>query len=395
MTDAALALAAAKAGLSPEDLRELLDRDAELAAGLSPTKRQRVDVGSCSSELPPGWVEAKDPRYNNATYWYNRATRTTSWKRPVGGPPPAEPPRDQRSSCAPLPHGSYGQAYSPQGGYAQAAAEPGGSHGQGYQGGHCQGSGQAGGGGYGQGGYGQGGYGPPPQGGGGGGGGTGYGGVTAQSGQLVESKLDAWVAAKRAKDFATADNLRSELRAVGVDPDTERPGHSHTPQAKPKVPSMVKLLPGDPLDPRLTEMLEGWSRAKREKDYDRADAIRQAVRDSGYDPDSWWPTPQQHAPARDASGAELPLGMLEMPSDLSAASGQTVYGGDETPVSSTHMALQAWVAAKRTRDFDEADRIREAMLAAGVDPSKILPKWGRWSSRERQLREIAENKRVH
>ena len=30
------------------------------------------------------------------------------------------------------------------------------------------------------------------------------------------------------------------------------------------------------------------------------------------------------------------------------------------------MALQAWVAAKRTRDFDEADRIREAMLAAGM-----------------------------
>ena len=34
-------------------------------------------------------------------------------------------------------------------------------------------------------------------------------------------------------------------------------------------------------------------------------------------------------------------------------------------------------------------------LSLGVDPSKILPKWGRWSSRERQLREIAENKRVH
>ena len=34
-------------------------------------------------------------------------------------------------------------------------------------------------------------------------------------------------------------------------------------------------------------------------------------------------------------------------------------------------------------------------MLPGVDPSKILPKWGRWSSRERQLREIAENKRVH
>ena len=87
--------------------------------------------------------------------------------------------------------------------------------------------------------------------------------------------------------------------------------------------------------------------------------------------------------------------MLALPQDLYAAGGQPVHGGDEAPVSSTHMALQAWVTAKRTRDFDEADRIREAMLASGVDPSKILPKWGRWSSRERQLREIAENKRVH
>uniref|UniRef100_A0A7S0E3Q0 Uncharacterized protein n=1 Tax=Phaeocystis antarctica TaxID=33657 RepID=A0A7S0E3Q0_9EUKA len=121
------------------------------------------------------------------------------------------------------------------------------------------------------------------------------------------------------------------------------------------------------------------------------------VRDSGYDPDSWWPTPQQSAPQQ--SDPTLPLGMLAVPQDLSAyaAGSGPIWSaqGEEAPVSSTHMALQAWVAAKRTRDFDEADRIREAMLAAGVDPSKILPKWGRWSSRERQLREIAENKRVH
>ena len=56
------------------------------------------------------------------------------------------------------------------------------------------------------------------------------------------------VAAKRGKDFATADTLRSELRAVGVDPDTERPGHTtvRSQQGRPKVPSIVKLLPGDP-----------------------------------------------------------------------------------------------------------------------------------------------------
>lgn len=32
--------------------------------------------------LSPGWVEAKDPRYNNMTYWYHAATKETSWTRP-------------------------------------------------------------------------------------------------------------------------------------------------------------------------------------------------------------------------------------------------------------------------------------------------------------------------
>ena len=41
----------------------------------------------------------------------------------------------------------------------------------------------------------------------------------------VDAKLDAWVAAKRAKDFATADRLREEMRAMGVEPDHARPAY--------------------------------------------------------------------------------------------------------------------------------------------------------------------------
>ena len=45
---------------------------------------------------------------------------------------------------------------------------------------------------------------------------------------MIEGKLDEWVKAKRAKDFATSDRLREELRelgsrGMGVDPDLERP----------------------------------------------------------------------------------------------------------------------------------------------------------------------------
>ena len=41
--------------------------------------------------------------------------------------------------------------------------------------------------------------------------------------EKTEAKLDAWLAAKRAKDFQTADRLRWELRGDNIDPDAARP----------------------------------------------------------------------------------------------------------------------------------------------------------------------------
>ena len=50
--------------------------------------------------------------------------------------------------------------------------------------------------------------------------------MVPQSGPRIETMLDAWVSAKRGKDFATADSLRSELRAVGLaNPDTNPNPH--------------------------------------------------------------------------------------------------------------------------------------------------------------------------
>jgi len=39
----------------------------------------------------------------------------------------------------------------------------------------------------------------------------------------TETQLDSWIDAKRGKDFATADMLRDQLRARGIDPDKARP----------------------------------------------------------------------------------------------------------------------------------------------------------------------------
>lgn len=41
--------------------------------------------------------------------------------------------------------------------------------------------------------------------------------------EKTEAKLDAWLAAKRSKDYDTADRLRWELRGNNIDPDAARP----------------------------------------------------------------------------------------------------------------------------------------------------------------------------
>ena len=119
--------------------------------------------------LPAGWVEATDPRYNNATYWFHEVTKQTSWVRPsarTGVPPP--PPQGPPLPSAPPP--ISGDLIS------TLAGE------------------------------------------------THYGDKDPE----IETKLDEWVVAKRAKDFGTSDRLREELRGMGsrgmgVDPDLERP----------------------------------------------------------------------------------------------------------------------------------------------------------------------------
>ena len=363
--------AAADAGVSKERLLELLERDQQMAESQAAAKRARVDGPSGTQlPLPPGWAEAKDPRYGNTTYWYHRDTKETTWTRPAGAVQPAGP--------RPGPSGGSGPCGRPQGSHAPVGS-----------------SGQSG---YGPAACGHAGHEPPGCG-------------PSPSNPMIELQLDEWVAAKRAKDFTTADRIRSELRAIGCDPAVARPQHMGQPRAVAGFTgtNLVKLLPGAMVDDAMHVMLEAWVKAKREKDYGKADLIRHDIRDAGYDPDSWWPMETGPPVPQAGYGAGLPHPVADetvmaavpvpaMPDGVlrvNMSAGGQVHGGGEPPVSSTHMALQAWVEAKRTRDFDEADRIREAMLAQGVDPSKILPKWGRWSSRERQLREIAENKRVH
>ena len=105
-----------------------------------------------------------------------------------------------------------------------------------------------------------------------------------------EGLLDRWVEAKRSKDFATADKLREELRARGIEPDQVRPNNKKGPAPQ-------------TFDDETERKLSQWVAAKRAKDFATADRIRDELRTQSVDPDkvrpatnSAPPPPQPAAP---------------------------------------------------------------------------------------------------
>ena len=80
----------------------------------------------------------------------------------------------------------------------------------------------------------------------------------------TEAMLDAWVDAKRAKDFHTADRIRNELRASGIDPEQERPSKGSDWSMKGSDWSRSTQRQSE-------DMLDKWVEAKRNKDFETAD----------------------------------------------------------------------------------------------------------------------------
>ena len=71
----------------------------------------------------------------------------------------------------------------------------------------------------------------------------------------IEEQLDLWVKAKRAKDFATADRIRGDLRIRGVEPEAARPNWlSGEGGAAAASSSAVPLPPPPPLPSRSIQL---------------------------------------------------------------------------------------------------------------------------------------------
>ena len=84
----------------------------------------------------------------------------------------------------------------------------------------------------------------------------------------VDVLLREWVDAKRARDAATAERLRDEMRAVGIDPVAVRPS----------------VHPEDDAPPETQARIAQWVAAHGRRDYATADRLRDELRALGIEP---------------------------------------------------------------------------------------------------------------
>merc|ERR1712187_545365 len=85
----------------------------------------------------------------------------------------------------------------------------------------------------------------------------------------TEAKLDEWLAAKRAKDFDTADRLRAELKESGIEAEKLRPKGWEQTVFPPSGSAAAEAL------------LDEWVEAKRAGNFQLADEIRDDLRVRG------------------------------------------------------------------------------------------------------------------
>ena len=168
--------------------------------------------------------------------------------------------------------------------------------------------------------------------------------------QADEARLDEWVAAKRAKDFGEADKIREDLRTRGIDPDKARPRDQNA---------------------AVEAQLDQWVAAKRARDFDTADRIRDSLRALGIDPDKARPALGAPAPQMVPAAQYIPV--FQQPAVVPmyqpvVAAGSTRQRHD----TETEVTLDEWVAAKRAKDFNRADLIRDELRAKGVRPADRL-----------------------
>ena len=184
--------------------------------------------------------------------------------------------------------------------------------------------------------------------------------------------------AKRSRDFAKADEIRAQLQGAGVRVDDRQNTYSfqppRAPRADPVMPTehgytrqddgSVPVAPADQvtLDALLLERLI----AKKQRDFEKADRLRDALREAGV-------FVQDHETTFrvvDRSQPKLSQQQRE-PEAMPTHHGYTRVDDGMVPVApGDQITLDALLLerliAKKQRDFTRADQLRETLKAAGV-----------------------------
>ena len=106
----------------------------------------------------------------------------------------------------------------------------------------------------------------------------------------TEALLDAWVVAKRERDYASADDLAARLRAWDIEPAVARPPPGANRRQK-RGSAQVANPELGPFDFNTEEMLDGWVTARRTRNFEMADQLRDQLRAMNIEPQVSRPAP--------------------------------------------------------------------------------------------------------
>ena len=207
----------------------------------------------------------------------------------------------------------------------------------------------------------------------------------------TEAKLDAWVAAKRSKDFTSADRLRAALRADGIDTEVARPIGYVPPMAPGKKRSLEKKVKcfncgskghrSDQCRKRpaaSTKCYHCGSEDHQAKDCPNApeatpfDPSTARCFSCGQHGHLAVACPRKSTPGSSTSACYL-CGMEGHVSRYCPkARDKPLPPGIDTAKVETMRA--EWSAARAAKDYEKADSIRAELLALGVNPNKQAKK---------------------
>mmetsp|Transcript_41163 Transcript_41163/g.68446 ORF Transcript_41163/g.68446 Transcript_41163/m.68446 type:complete len:340 (+) Transcript_41163:162-1181(+) len=169
----------------------------------------------------------------------------------------------------------------------------------------------------------------------------------------TEKMLDNWVLAKRGKDFPTADRLRDQLRAKGIEPDKARPPDRNSQPSSAGTPGLA-ITSLQQISPALTQPFVAPPPPPSMPPDQLAALLAMQQQDSASDL-----LGQQTAHDSQADGKK----------DWQTLNNTGVKQYDDE----TEKLLDNWVLAKRGKDFSTADRLRDEIRAKGIEPDKARP----------------------